>query len=191
MNAVHTGVTWLALALFGAFPQFSLTDTAGRIHQTADWNNVKAVVIFFTTVDCPLSNGYIPEMNRISRDYGSRGIAFYAVQTDTTIPEAEVVQHTKEFGFEFPVLLDPKQILVKHTGAIVTPEVAVLSKSGEVSYLGRIDNRIVDFDQRRPAATAFDLKDALEAVLSGRKPAEPRTTAVGCGINFVRDEGNR
>jgi hypothetical protein len=66
--------------------------------------------------------------------------------------------------------------------------VAVLSATGEVLYLGRIDNRIEDFDKRRTVTTEFDLKDALDAILAGKTVARPRTTAVGCGINMVNTE---
>jgi Redoxin len=146
------------------------------------------VVVFFTTTDCPISNSYVPEMNRIRGEYANRGVAFYAVQTDTTIPDAEVRKHAKEFGFTFPVLLDSKQTLVQLAGATATPEAAVLSGDGAVLYLGRIDNRVVDFDKRRPAATQSDLRNALDAVLAGKAVPVSRTDVIGCAINFVKPE---
>src|SRR5438105_9621587 len=121
-----------------ALMSFALRDTAGVVHHEDEWTKSRAVVIFFTTTDCPVSNSYVPEMNRIRADYASRGVAFYAVQTDTTIPDAEVRKHASEFGFVFAVLLDPKQILVRLTGATATPEAVVLSSDGQVLYLGRI-----------------------------------------------------
>jgi thiol-disulfide isomerase/thioredoxin len=172
--------------LFLLTPQFALRDTAGVVHRQDEWARSRAVVVFFTTTDCPLSNNYVPEMNRIEKAYAGRGVAFYAVQTDTTIPVAEVRRHATEFGFSFPVLLDPNQLLVRMTGATVTPEVAVLSGAGDVLYLGRIDNRNEDFDKRRTVTTEFDLKDALDAVLSGKPVAPSRTTAIGCGINIEK-----
>ena len=69
---------------------------------------------------------------------------------------------------EGPVLLDPKQLLVRLTGATATPEAAVLSNDGQLLYLGRIDNRVADFDKRRPAATESDLRNAIDAVLAAR-----------------------
>jgi hypothetical protein len=123
-------------------------------------------------------------MNRIQNTYAGRGVAFYAVQTDTTIPYAEVRRHAKEFGFSFPVLFDPDQFLVRLTGATLTPEVAVLSGGGNVLYLGRIDNRNEDLGKPRTVTTEFDLKDALDAVLAGRSVARPHTAAIGCGINI-------
>lgn len=180
---IHT-VMWLALAV----PQFALRDTNAVVHREGEWAKSKAVVIFFTTTDCPLSNNYVPEMNRIQKEYGARGAVFYAVQTDTTIPDAEVRRHAQDFAFSFPVLFDPHQSLVRMTGATVTPEVAVLSPAGSVLYLGRIDNRIEDFDKRRTVTTEFDLKEALDSVLTGKPVARPQTTAIGCGINIVKPE---
>ena len=168
---------------------FALRDTGGGVHRQDEWTMKRAVVVFFTTTDCPLSNQYVPEMNRIRSEYASRGVGFYAVQSDTTISDAEVRKHAKDFGFSFPVLFDPKQVLVRLTGATATPEVAVLSNAGKVLYLGRIDNRVVDFDQRRPAATERDLRNALDAVLTGKPIARPRTQVIGCAINLVNPEG--
>jgi len=167
---------------------FALRDTAGLVHHQDEWARSRAVVVFFTTTDCPLSNGYVPEMNRIRTDYASRGIAFYGVQADTTIPDAEVRKHAKEFGFTFPMLLDSNQVLVRLTGATAIPEVAVLSNAGKVLYLGRIDNRVADFDRQRPAATERDLRDALDAVLAGRPVIHPTTNAVGCAISLANPE---
>jgi peroxiredoxin len=167
---------------------FALRDTAGTVHHQDEWTRSRAVVIFFTTTDCPVSNGYVPEMNRIRTDYVSRGVAFYAVQADTTISDAEVRKHSKEFGFTFPVLFDPNQVLVRLSGATATPEVAVLSNGGKVLYLGRIDNRVADFDQHRPAATEHDLRDALDAVLAGKTVVQRKTNVVGCAINLVNPE---
>ena len=157
-------------------------DTEGAVHKQDEWGSARAVVIFFVTTDCPLSNGYAPEMNRIEQTYTPRGVRVYAVQGDTTIADDEVRRHARDFAYRFPVLLDPQMILSRYTGATITPEVAVLSADGQVAYLGRIDNRVEDFGKTRLQATEFDLRDALEAVLAGRPVAHPRTHAVGCAI---------
>ena len=66
--------------------QFALHDTEGVVHRPDEWAGARAVVIFFVTTDCPLSNAYAPEMNRIEQTYAPRGVRFYALQGDTTIP---------------------------------------------------------------------------------------------------------
>src|ERR1700691_200281 len=162
--------------------QFGLRDTEGVAHSPNEWAQARAVVLFFVTTDCPLSNGYAPEMNRIEQAYAPRGVLFYAVQGDTTIPDEEVRRHAREFGYRFPALLDPRQVLASHTGATVTPEAVVLSREGAVLYWGRIDNKVEDFGKTRVEATEFDLRDALDAVLAGRPVARARTRALGCAI---------
>lgn len=175
---------WLVAALSAspALPQFSLADTAGRMHTPDEWAGKRAVVLFFVSTDCPLSNRYVPEMNRIESAYAPRGIAFYAVQGDATVAVAEVRKHVAEFAYAFPYLLDPPESLAAFTGATATPEVAVLSPSGQVLYLGRIDNRLEDFGKERVQVTQFELREALDAVLAGKPVPHPRTKALGCAI---------
>ncbi len=163
--------------------QFDLRDTRNVIHTSEEWNGKKAIVVFFTTTDCPLSNNEVPEMNRTRQAYESRGVAFYAVQADTTIADADVAQHAKDYQFSFPVLFDPHQVLAKMTGATTIPSAAVLSSDGTLLYLGRIDNLVEDFNIRRQVPTQFDLREALDQVLGGKPVARPRTKAFGCAIN--------
>jgi thiol-disulfide isomerase/thioredoxin len=118
-----------------------LRDVDGIEHRQAEWDSKRAVVIFFTTTECPLSNGYIPEMNRLQKEYAARNVAFFAVEVDTSIADRDVRKHAKDFAIGYPVLIDKRQTLVRRTGATATPEVAVLSSKGAVLYLGRIDNR--------------------------------------------------
>jgi thiol-disulfide isomerase/thioredoxin len=160
----------------------NLRDVDGAEHRQAEWAGKRAVVIFFTTTECPLSNGYIPEMNRLQKEYNARGVAFYAVEVDTAIADRDVRKHAKDFEIAYPVLIDKQQTLVRLTGATATPEVAILSNKGAVLYLGRIDNRVEDFDQHRNVVTEHDLRNALDAVLAGRVPPHTTTKIVGCAI---------
>lgn len=162
-------------------PRFSLLDTAGAAHTDAEWKG-SAVALFFITTDCPISNGYVPEMNRIAKEYGSRGVKAYAVMTDTSVPLADLRKHVKDFAYSFPVLIDPTQILVKYTNADTNPETAVISSRGGLVYLGRIDDRVVDFGKQRQQATQHELRDALDAALAGRNVAKAFVQPVGCSI---------
>ncbi|MGA2431761.1 MAG: thioredoxin family protein [Candidatus Acidiferrum sp.] len=176
---------WLVLAWAGAanrVPQFSLPDTAGRVHTPAEWSGKRAVVLFFLTTDCPLCNNYVPEMNRIAQEFSARGVAFYGVQGDATVPETDVRRHVKDYAYSFPYLFDPDESLATFTGATTTPEAAVLSSTGELLYLGRIDNRLEDFGKQRVQVTEYDLRDALEAILKGKPAPHARAKALGCAI---------
>jgi peroxiredoxin len=169
-------------------PQFSLADTAGHTHSQAEWNGKRAVVLFFLTTDCPLCNTYVPEMNRIVQAFAPRGVAFYGVQGDASIADADVRRHVKDYAYTFPYLFDPRESLAAYTGATATPEAAVLSPAGQLLYLGRIDNLLEDFGKQRTQVTEFDLRDTLEAVLSGKPVPHARTKALGCAITRKTDQ---
>jgi peroxiredoxin len=179
----------LSLALLylaaGAPLAFQLRDTQGVVHTAAEWAGHKAVVLFFVMTDCPITNSYVPEMNRLRETYAPRGVLIYAVQAEPRTAEAEVARYAREYRYSFPLLLDPRQALVKLTGATITPQAAVLSPQGKLLYLGRIDNRAVDFGVQRPRATEFDLRQALEATLAGRPVPHAFTKSVGCAIPSV------
>jgi peroxiredoxin len=181
--AAATVVSVLALGGFAAVPEFQLRDTRGAVHTPSEWKGRAAIVLFFVTTDCPIANGYVPEMNRIRDAYAARGVLFYAVQADTTQAESEVAKYATDYRYSFPLLLDPKQTLIQHTGATVTPQAAVLSPEGKRLYLGRIDNRVADFGKQRPQPTVLDLREALDATLAGKPVANPVTKSLGCAIN--------
>ena len=184
---------WVAVALclpgFAALPEFHLRDTNGAVHSPAEWANSKAVVLYFTTVDCPVANSDVPEMNRIHDAYAARGVLFLAVQSDPGVADPEVVRYAREFRYTFPVVIDPRQSLVQIAGATVTPQAAVLTPDGKLLYRGRVDNRVEDFGQQRLTATVFDLRDAIEAALAGKTVAHPFTKSIGCAITRNANSG--
>jgi len=139
-----------------------------------------AMVLVFTTTDCPISNRYAPDIRLLASRFEAHRIGFtlvYPVGTDTP---ALVRDHLTRFSYRLPAVRDTEQELVKHTGAMVTPEVAVVGAGGRVLYKGRIDDRYLDFGKDRPQPTERTLERALEAIVQG-KPVSPRETrAVGC-----------
>ncbi|HZL34092.1 MAG TPA: redoxin domain-containing protein [Tepidisphaeraceae bacterium] len=157
-------------------------DITGVVRHPLEPGHGKAAVVIFISTDCPVSNGYAPEINRICKAYESRGVAFYLVHTDPALSTADAARHATDYGFACPILIDRKHELVKRIGATMTPEAAVIGPDGAVAYRGRIDNLYVSLGKRRYQATVHDLRAALDATLAGKPVAVPRTTAVGCSI---------
>jgi len=162
--------------------QLRLLDTQGAVHTFEEWRGHPAIVLFFVATDCPVANSYVPEMNRIREAYSPRGVLFFAVQADTTVPEAAVAQYAREYRYSFPMLLDPHQALARIADATIVPQAAVFAPDGRRLYLGRIDNRVEDFGKQHYQATVADLREALDAVLAGKQPPHPTTKSVGCAI---------
>jgi len=159
-----------------------LKDVRGKSWQPLSSDGYKAAVLFFITHDCPIANKMAPEIKRITKKY-AREIKFTLVYTDPEMTHAEVLEHMKSYGYEGQVAIhDREHQLVRATRATITPQAAVLTDKRRVVYLGRINNFYADFGKPRRVITQHELRDALDAVLAGKKVVRSRTEAVGCFI---------
>lgn len=178
----HRSLAALALATLaacGGGRELVVADLEGRPVDALPAAGSHACWIFVAP-DCPIANGFAPEIRRIAADFAPRGVRFALVYADPAFAAEDVRRHVTDFGYELPAWLDPEGRLVRHAGATVTPEAAVVAPDGEVLYRGRIDDRYADFGKLRAAPTTRDLRAALAAVLAGRQPDPRVTEAIGC-----------
>jgi thiol-disulfide isomerase/thioredoxin len=144
----------------------------------------KAIVLLFTSTDCPISNRYAPELRRIAEAFESKGVVFRLVYPNPAESDSAIREHMSAYAYSgaFEAVRDPEQSLVKYVGATITPEAAVVVH-GRVLYRGRIDDRFVDLGRERPAPTQRDLFDTLTAIAAGKPVPHAKTQAVGCFIS--------
>lgn len=154
-----------------------LDDVPRRPLEPAD--KIASVLVFYWQ-DCPVSNSYAPELNRIAVSHTN--FAFYIVQVDPELTPAAAREHARKFDLHAPVLLDPQHRLVRLTKATVTPEAVVIGKQGQVLYRGRIDNGYVALEKKRAATTEHDLIEVLAALVAGKPLEKTETKAIGCLI---------
>jgi thiol-disulfide isomerase/thioredoxin len=162
-----------------------LKDVEGNLHRPLDLGRGKAAVVLFIRHDCPVSNGYAPEVARIIATYSNRHVKFYLVHVDGDLSPRDAKAHAKEFRYPTdvaPLLLDGKRELARRLGASVTPEAAVVVEGGEIAYGGRIDDKYYAYGRSRAEPTVYDLRAALDAVLAGKPVPTARTRAIGCPI---------
>ena len=139
-------------------------------------------LLFFLSTDCPISNRYAPEIERMCREYGPRGVRCFAVYPDAV--EAGVVRrHRRDFGFPdtIPAIIDRDHAMVRAVAPRVTPEAAIYAPRGRL-YRGRIDDLYVDVGRSRREPTRHDVRWALDAALAGRPVSMSETEAIGCAI---------
>jgi thiol-disulfide isomerase/thioredoxin len=146
----------------------------------------RATVLLFISTECPYSNRYAPEIQRLYKAFTSRGVRFWLVYPSRSDTPPVIAKHLKAFGYPDIVLRDRSDPLLKLASPTVTPEAAVFDAARKRVYQGRIDDRFVELMKERLAPTTHDLEQALTAVLAG-KPVFPATTqAVGCFIADMR-----
>jgi hypothetical protein len=169
-------------AIDPALKQLEFRDLDGKVHRPLDATGVKAVVLIFINTDCPIANGYVPEINAIVKAHAGNPIRVFLVHADPALTLETARKHAKEFNLSAPVLIDRKHTLVKAAGVAVTPEAAIITADGMIAYRGRIDNAYEELGKRRRVVTHRDLRDAIPAALSGKGLPITRSKAIGCAI---------
>ena len=166
-------------------PAFSLPDPEGDLHSLAE--GASAYLVMFISNHCPFVKHMREELARIGRDYGSRGVAIYAICSNdiTTHPadRPELMKVEAEtWGYMFPYLYDANQEVAKAYRAACTPDFYLFGADRRLVYRGQLDDS-------RPSnnvpVDGSDLRAALDAVLGGTQPTEDQKPSIGCNIKWI------
>ena len=137
-------------------------------------------VLVFARTDCPITNRYAPELQRLGLEFAANDVDFWIVYPDPAERPESIKAHMTQYKLPGKAIFDPKHEWVKKAEATTAPQAAVFDKTVRLVYSGRIDDRYVDFGKSRPAPQTHDLEDAIKATLAGKPVAHPRTHSVGC-----------
>lgn len=169
-------------AIGSAAPDFQLTTLDGKpfsLAQTAPAQN--ATVLMFIATKCPYSNAYNDRMREMAEAYKAKGVIFVGINSNKTEPLDEAREHAKTNRHIFPIMKDPDNKVADLYDAKRTPEVFIVDKQGKVVYRGRIDEN----HESPKQVTSPDLKNALDAMLTGKPIERAETKAFGCTIKRV------
>lgn len=166
-----------------AAPDFTLPPAAGGASVALKelLAKGKAVVVIFDATRCPYAKGYKERVGAMAKEYAGKGVPFVTINSNRTEPAPEVAEDARKHSFAFPVLKDEGNRVADLYDAQKTPEVYVLDPKGTLLYRGRIDE---SFDDPRNVRSP-DLRNALEAILSGKPVPAAETKAFGCTIKRV------
>ncbi len=148
-----------------------------------EFNDKKAFVIMFTTLDCPIVQRYLPKLGELDRQYRDRGVQFLAVNVGANDEVREVAYQAMRADCEFPFSKDFDGDVVRALDASRAGEVVVLDGDKRLRYRGRVDDQF-RFGGERPKPSRDDLRLAIEDVLAGRDVAVAETPIDGCRITL-------
>lgn len=176
----------MSIAIGETAPDFRLPTTDGGEVSLADAAAGPAGLVAFWCNHCPYVRAWEERFNDIAREYSDRGVTTVAVCANDPVAypgdslEA-MVERAAEQRYVFAYAQDLSQEVARAYGAERTPEVFVIDADGRVAYHGAID------DATEPDRVgAHWLRDALDAVLAGRRPGTVETAPVGCTIKWRR-----
>ena len=170
-------------------PDFDLPGVDGKRYSLASFQQAKILVVLFSCNHCPYVVGSEERMLSFAHDYMPRGVGMVAINSNETEGHPgdsfeNMVARAKERAFPFAYLRDEDQQVALAYGALRTPHYYVFDANRKLAYTGRMD------DNPRNAALAktHELRDAVEAMLAGRKPPVEQTNPIGCNVKWKGKE---
>lgn len=165
--------------------KLKFTDTRSLPRTADDFGAKKAFVFVFANTTCPVAQRYLPTLNALEKGYRDKGVQFVLVNAADDDSLVAMATQAVRCDVEFPAVKDFGGAVARALGATRTPEAVVLDADKTIRYRGRIDDQFrVRGNRDKP--TTSELKDALDAVLAGKKVATPETEVDGCAITFAK-----
>lgn len=168
-------------------PAFELPDTrSGDLLTIEDVKSDSATVVMFICNHCPYVKHVIGEVVQVAKEYQPAGVRFVAISSNDVAqyPEdspEEMKKKADEWEFTFPYLYDETQEVARSYDAACTPDFYIFDKNMKLVYRGQ-------FDDSRPGngtpVTGKDMRQALEAVLSGQEIKKEQVPGMGCNIKW-------
>jgi peroxiredoxin len=167
-------------------PSFSgLKGIDGAIHSHSDYTT-QVLVVVFSCNHCPYVQAYEDRMMAFQREYASKGVQLVAINSneEKNYPEDSfdgMLKRAAARKFNFHYLRDADQAAANAFGATHTPQFFVFDNERKLRYSGKLDD-----NWKEPAAAKEHyLRDAVDAVLSGKPVKVPETHSIGCTIKWA------
>jgi len=182
------------LEIGAAAPDFSLPGTDGKTYTLKSFADAKVLAIIFTCNHCPTAQAYEDRMIALTKDYKSKGVAVVAVSPNDPKAVAldelgysdmgdsfeEMKIRVKEKGYNFPYLYDgDTEKMSRAYGPVATPHIFIFDKQRKLQYVGRLDA-----SEKPGTANAEDARNAIDALLAGKKVALAQTKTFGCSVKW-------
>lgn len=179
--AAWAGAAGAAPAVGTTLDAFSLPDQLG-IERSLERLTAKGpLILYFIGSECPITNRYVEELNRLAETYREQGVQVVGVNSNYFEAPADIARHHREFAVAFPVLRDASAHLAAQVGADRTGLACLIDREGVIRYAGRVDDRH-GYTYQRDEGRRADLEEALKDVLAGRPVRVAETEVKGCII---------
>ena len=161
----------------------TFTDLDGKTGHLSDYRAAKALVIAFTSTTCPITMKSTASLGRLEKEFAGRGVACLFVNPTATDTVADIRSALREHGLAGRYVHDRDNSLATALDAKTTAEVFVLDAARTLVYRGALDDQYgVGYSLDAPRHTY--VRDALTALLAGKRPLVAATDAPGCTLDL-------
>jgi hypothetical protein len=182
------------------FAEINFKAVDGNEYSLADVSKDKeALVIVFTSVQCPYALAYFDRLERIATRGKYSNIGFILVNSNASIEEdvEDLEEMKKQFpSLSVPFIRDEEKVLANHFEATFTPECLLLDKQYAVLYRGPVDGRFkttAEWSEDKEGFWPWDdnppsepevtyIEQILDEFISSRTVPFADRHAIGCTI---------
>ena len=166
-------------------PDFKLLGVDGKAYTLDFFRGKKILVAIFMCNHCPYVQGSIERMKAIQSEFGIKGVQVIGINANDEVNYPDdsfdrMVEMSNAKKLNFPYLRDEDQTAAKAYDAQCTPECFVFDGERKLRNHGRIDDNPKDESK----VTVTDLRNAIDALIHGRKVAIELAPAIGCSIKW-------
>lgn len=165
--------------------KLSFTDIRSVPRSLDDLGAKKTIVLVFTNTSCPVVQRYLPTLQALATEYRDKNVQFVAINSAEEDTVIAMATQAVRYEVDFPFVKDFGAKCARALGVTRTPEAVVIDAERRIRYRGRIDDQYRVSGVRKEPTTR-DLKEAVEAVLAGRKVTSAETEVDGCPITFPK-----
>ncbi len=175
----------------GDYPDATLKTADGCELALPDARGRVATVIMCMSVECPISNEFLPAIKEVAETYRQRGVTMVGINPNAGESLEAMADYAKEHKLTFPFAKDEGGKVSRRLLFNVTPEARVFDADGKIVYRGRIDDRYRAGGGQPGAKITNDLARALDEVIAGKPLTQSRTRTVGCPIQLTVPGGGQ
>jgi thioredoxin-related protein len=170
----------LSVSLFSEARDLSLASIEGKnLFSGKDFEvslkDHDATVVLFVSSQCACSQSHVQHLKELATQFTKYAFVGVISNVDEDVEKAKA--YFKEVGVGFSVILDRSAKLADSFGAVKTPQVFVVNKSGEVLFYGGVTDSSI-----AASASKFYLREALYTIQNGQKPKPKEAKSLGCMI---------
>ena len=178
----------IVIPLGTKMPPFELADPFGKTFKGEDLYGEKGLLLGFSCNHCPYAIAVWPRFIRVSVYAQEIGINTVVINPNINpdYPEDapdQMVRKIKEWGIEFPYLVDDKQDAARAFKAQCTPDIYLFNNERELVYHGRVDDNWKDESNVKQE----ELKQAVDNLSDGKPQAENQKPSMGCSIKWLNE----
>jgi len=164
----------------------SFTPLGGEQRSLRAWaRQAPASVVLFTSLGCPVTKNYAPQLEELTQAWRAKGVQVLAVDPSAVEEAPEIEAWARQQGWTFPVARDPDYDFCEALHARRTADVFLLDRAGVLRYRGPIDDQY-GINYRLEAPRVHHLGQAISALLAGEPIEGSALEAPGCKITRLK-----